>query len=149
VFAGEPSRFGDRIAAVPKRTAMLAAPLWRALLRASPARPPVARGSPDEEDHRLERCVDIHAFTPGDLSGHARRADFTDVRVRGEELTANWFGWFNRALEASADPDEVPYLWKRYACDGYLLLQRLDQGLLEPRLPPAIFYNLLLTARRP
>jgi SAM-dependent methyltransferase len=149
VFAGEPSRFGDRIAAIPKRSAMLAAPVWRALLRASPARPPVAPGSPAEEDHQLERCVDIHAFTPGGLSGHARRAGFTDVRVRGEELTANWFGWFNRALEASADPDEVPYLWKRYACDGYLLLQRLDQGLLEPRLPPAIFYNLLLTARRP
>jgi len=149
VFAGEPSRFGDRIAAIPKRSAMLAAPAWRALLRASPARSPVAPGSPAEQDHQLERCVDIHAFTPGDLSGHARRAGFTDVRVRGEELTANWFGWFNRALEASADPDEVPYLWKRYACDGYLLLQRLDQGLLEPRLPPAIFYNLLLTARRP
>jgi ubiquinone/menaquinone biosynthesis C-methylase UbiE len=149
VFAGEPSRFGDRIAAIPKRSAMLAAPVWRALLRASPARSPVAPGSLDEQDHQLERCVDIHAFTPGDLSGHARRAGFTDVRVRGEELTANWFGWFNRALEASADPDEVPYLWKRYACDGYLLLQRLDQGLLEPRLPPAIFYNLLLTARRP
>jgi len=149
VFAGEPSRFGDRIAAIPKRSAMLAAPAWRALLRASPARSPVAPGSPAEQDHQLERCVDIHAFTPGDLSGHARRAGFTDVRVRGEELTANWFGWFNRALEASADPDEVPYLWKRYACDGYLLLQRLDRGLLEPRLPPAIFYNLLLTARRP
>ena len=62
---------------------------------------------------------------------------------------ANWFGWFNRALEASADPDTVPMLWKRYACDGYLMLQKLDQGVLEPRLPPTIFYNLLLTARRP
>jgi hypothetical protein len=29
-----------------------------------------------------------------------------------------------------------------------MLLQRLDQRLLEPRLPPAIFYNLLITARR-
>ena len=40
-------------------------------------------------------------------------------------------------------------LWKRYARDGYLALQKLDQGVLEPRLPPTIFYNLLLTARRP
>ena len=69
-------------------------------------------------------------------------------RVRGEELAANWFGWFNRALEASADPSDVPMLWRQYAFHGYLLLQRLDEHLLEPMLPPAIFYNLLLTARR-
>ena len=25
-----------------------------------------------------------------------------DVEIEGEELTANWFGWFNRGLEASA-----------------------------------------------
>ncbi len=148
VFAGEPSRVGDRIASVPKRAAQLLSPAWRSLLRAAPAPLPGAPGSPGQDDHELERFVDIHAFAPGDLSGHARRAGFTDVRVRGEELTANWFGWFNRALEASADPETVPYAWKRYACDGYLLLQRLDESLLEPRLPPAIFYNLLLTAKR-
>ena len=59
---------------------------------------------------------------------------------------ANWFGWFNRTLEASADPAEVPMLWRQYAFHGYLLLQRLDEHVLEPRLPPAIFYNLLLSA---
>ncbi|HTX44709.1 MAG TPA: methyltransferase domain-containing protein [Solirubrobacteraceae bacterium] len=148
VFAGEPSRVGDRIASVPKRAARWLSPAWRTLLGAAPARAPIDPGSPEQEDHALERFVDIHAFAPGDLSGHARRAGFTDVRVRGEELTANWFGWFNRALEASADPDTVPFGWKQYACDGYLLLQRLDESLLEPRLPPAIFYNLLLTALR-
>jgi SAM-dependent methyltransferase len=149
VFAGEPSRIGDRIASIPKRSATIVAPLWRALLGATAALPAAAPGSTDEHDHQLERCVDIHAFSPRDLERHARRAGFDEIRVRGEELTANWFGWFNRALEATADPDRVPMLWKRYACDGYLLLQRLDESLLEPRLPPAIFYNLLLTARRP
>ena len=39
-------------------------------------------------------------------------------------------------------------LWRQYAFRGYLLLQQVDERLLEPRLPPAIFYNLLLTARR-
>ena len=68
--------------------------------------------------------------------------------MRGEELAANWFGWFNRSLEASADPDDVPMLWRQYAFHGYLLLQRLDTQLLEPRLPASLFYNLLLTARR-
>jgi SAM-dependent methyltransferase len=147
VFAGEPSRIGDRIAAVPKRAATLLAPAWRALIRATPAG--AQAGDLDEDDHQLERFVDIHAFAPRDLQRFAARAGFADVHVRGEELTANWFGWFNRALEATADPETVPLIWKRYACDGYLLLQRVDQGLLESRLPPAIFYNLLLTARRP
>jgi SAM-dependent methyltransferase len=149
VFAGEPSRVGDRLARIPKRAATALAPLWRAALKAKPAPPAAAPGSSDQHDHELERIVDIHAFSPGDLQRHARRAGFDLIRVRGEELTANWFGWFNRALEATADPEQVPMRWKQYAFDGYLLLQRLDERLLEPRLPPAIFYNLLLTARRP
>ena len=155
VFAGEPSRLGDRIAAVPKRGAHALAPAWRRLLRARPAGATENGGSEHnggghggQGDHDLERFVDIHAFEPGDLSRYARRAGFTEVKVRGEELTANWFGWFNRALEASAEPEDVPMLWRRYAFHGYLALQRLDERLLEPRLPPAIFYNLLLTARR-
>ncbi len=148
VFAGEPSRLGDRIASYPKRGAGLLAPTWRRLLGARPAAPPTDDGSADAHDHDLERFVDIHAFEPGDLSRHARRAGLVDIVVRGEELTANWFGWFNRSLEASATPDDVPLLWRQYAFHGYLLLQKLDERLLEPRLPPAIFYNLLLTARR-
>jgi hypothetical protein len=119
-------------------------------MRASPAPPPSAGGwdGSAASDHHLEAVVDIHAFDPGDLSRHAHRAGFTDVRVRGEELAANWFGWFNRSLEASADPEDVPMLWRQYAFHGYLMLQRLDEKLLEPLLPPAIFYNLLVTARR-
>jgi ubiquinone/menaquinone biosynthesis C-methylase UbiE len=150
VFAGEPSRFGDRIAAWPKRGAVKLAPVWRSLLRARSAPPPPTdadAGAGQEHDHALERLVDIHAFVPADLVRYARGAGFTDVSVRGEELVANWFGWFNRTLEASANPVDVPMLWRKYAFHGYLLLQRVDQRLLEPRLPPAIFYNLLLAAR--
>jgi ubiquinone/menaquinone biosynthesis C-methylase UbiE len=155
VFAGEPSRLGDTIASVPKRGAGLVAPVWRRLLGASRAPLPARAGgsqsgseSDDEVKHDLERFVDIHTFAPADLTGHARRAGFSQVQVRGEELAANWFGWFNRSLEASADPDDVPMLWRQYAFHGYLLLQRLDTQLLEPRLPASLFYNLLLTARR-
>jgi ubiquinone/menaquinone biosynthesis C-methylase UbiE len=143
-FAGEPSRHGDRIAEVPKRAATFVAPLWRALMRASPA----AQGRSDggEDNHRLEGLVDVHAFTPEELGALARRAGLRDVRVRGEELLANWFGWANRALEATADPDQVPWAWKVYAFRGYLALQEVDRRLLEPRLPPAIFYNLIVSA---
>jgi SAM-dependent methyltransferase len=149
VFAGEPSRTGDRLAAVPKRGAHALAPLWRTLLRADPAPPAEDGNGHDADDHALERLVDIHAFSPSDLTGLARRAGFAGVKIRGEELVANWFGWFNRALEASADPDQVPVLWRRYAFHGYLALQQLDRHVLEPLLPPAVFYNLLLAARKP
>jgi hypothetical protein len=39
-------------------------------------------------------------------------------------------------------------LWRRYAFRGYLALQRLDERVLEPRLPPAIFYNLLVAGHK-
>ena len=78
-----------------------------------------------------EPFVDVHAFTPDDLGAWARDAGFDDVEVRGEELLANWFGWMNRTLEATALPEDVPWLWRQYAFRGYLLLQRVDVALLE------------------
>jgi SAM-dependent methyltransferase len=146
-FAGEPSLHGDRIAAYPKRFASRAAPLWRRAMRARPA--VAGRSDGGEVNHQLESVVDVHAFTPDALRGFAARAGFQDVNVRGEELLANWFGWINRALEASADPDDVPMAWKQYAFRGYLALQHVDRALLEGRLPAAIFYNLIVSARAP
>jgi SAM-dependent methyltransferase len=148
-FCGEPSHYGDRIAAWPKRGANALAPLWRALMRAGP-RPSDGNGNGGfGEEDRLERLVDVHAFTPADLSRHAHAAGFERVRVSGEELAASLFGWANRTLEASADPLDVPWAWRVYAYRGYLLLQTLDRSLLEPRLPAALFYNLLVSARVP
>jgi SAM-dependent methyltransferase len=145
VFAGEPSRYGDRLASVPKRAAGALAPIWRRAIGARPA-PPAEGGAPDAA---LEGCVDVHAFAPAELSRAAASAGLADVRVSGEELLSNWFGWTNRTLEATADPRDVPWAWRQYAYRGYLLLQGVDRGLLESRLPPAIFYNLMLTARAP
>jgi hypothetical protein len=45
--------------------------------------------------------------------------------------------------------EEIPDLWRQYAFRGYLALQKVDRGLLEGRLPATIFYNLLLSARKP
>ncbi|HST32332.1 MAG TPA: class I SAM-dependent methyltransferase [Solirubrobacteraceae bacterium] len=145
LFAGEPSRYGDRLARVPKRAAGALAPLWRRALGARAAAPH------DEEvpDAALEGFVDVHAFSPGELTSAARSAGFADVRITGEELLANWFGWTNRTLEATAEPEDVPWAWRQYAYRGYLMLQDLDRRLLESRLPPAIFYNLLIAARKP
>jgi ubiquinone/menaquinone biosynthesis C-methylase UbiE len=147
-FAGEPSRQGDRIAAVPKRVAWRISPAWRSALRI-PAAPEHHGNGAGPDDHHLESQVDVHAFVPADLERHAAAAGFERVRVRGEELLANWFGWFNRTLEASADPKRIPMPWIHYAHRGYLLLQRVDRGLLEGRLPPQLFYNLMLAAAKP
>jgi SAM-dependent methyltransferase len=145
LFAGEPSRYGDVLANVPKRFATAVAPLWRLAVGAGRRRDRRSQGAEGE----LEGVVDVHAFSPGELARPARSAGLCDVRVAGEELVANWFGWTNRTLEASADPDQVPWAWRMYAYRGYLLLQELDHRLLEPRLPAAIFYNLMLTAGKP
>jgi ubiquinone/menaquinone biosynthesis C-methylase UbiE len=147
-FAGEPSRSGDRLAAVPKQAAWRLAPLWRRAVKARPA-PEPDDATEKAAEHALEAVVDVHAFVPDDLERPAETAGFADVRVRGEELVANWFGWFNRTLEASADPRDVPWGWIQYAYRGYIALQRVDRAVLEPRLPPRLFYNLMLAARKP
>ena len=43
----------------------------------------------------------------------------------------------------------MPWAWRQYAHRGYLLLQRVDRRVLEPRLPAAVFYNLMIAARKP
>ena len=128
-FCGEPSRYGDLISQVPKRAAVALAPAWRRLMRAT-KRDYFAEPD-DREEAKLEWLVDVHAFTPRSLASLARDAGFEDVRVTGEELTATWFGWMNRTLEATAEPEGVPWLWRQYAYRGYLTLQALDRAVLE------------------
>jgi ubiquinone/menaquinone biosynthesis C-methylase UbiE len=157
LFAGEPSQTGDRIAAYPKRAALATAPLWRRLMRARPSGGGDAGDTPgagpaelDELDgESLEPFVDVHAFTPEEVAAWAHGAGFDDVRVRGEELLANWFGWMNRTLEATAVPEDIPWLWRQYAFRGYLALQRVDVALLEGRLPAQVFYNLMIAGCKP
>jgi SAM-dependent methyltransferase len=146
-FCGEPSRYGDLISQVPKRAAVALAPAWRRLMGATKRDYFAEPGDREEAD--LEWLVDVHAFTPRRLGTLARDNDFEEVRVAGEELTATWFGWMNRTLEATAEPEGVPWLWRQYAYRGYLTLQALDRAVLEQRLPAAIFYNLLISARKP
>jgi hypothetical protein len=144
-FCGEPSRYGDRIAAVPKRAGLLFAPVWRAALRAAPA----GNGPDCGHDHRLEPEVDVHSFAPTQLTDLVEGQGFGEARIRGEELLANAWGWTLRTLEASAQPEDVPLGWRLFAFRSYMALQRVDTSLLEPRLPPQLFYNLVLSARKP
>lgn len=182
-FCGEPSRYGDRLAMLPKRAGALAGPLWRAAMRVPPpsaitasdttvSEPDAGASTPTEpthngaagiaangssapsrdegvDAHKLEGEVDVHAFSPSDLRSFAESGGLEQVRIKGEELLSNVYGWGLRSLESSTDPENVPLRWRRFAFRSYLLLQRFDSAALEPRLPPELFYNLLLSAKRP
>jgi SAM-dependent methyltransferase len=145
-FAGEPSRYGDRLAAAPKRAGLIAAPAWRRLVGAR------RRAVPESErsnGHALEGEVDVHAFVPADLRRLLRDAGFEERRVGGEELLANAWGWGLRTVESTAEPESVSFGWRRFAFNSYIALQKLDTRLLEPRLPAELFYNLVLSGRKP
>ena len=90
----------------------------------------------------------MHAFDPGDLQRLMQGAGFTDTRVQGEELSANWFGWFNRALEADGVPSDIPNVLAPIRIPR---LPRLPvvrpRHLLQARSPASIFYNLMIAAR--
>lgn len=155
-FAGEPSERGDKIARYPKQLGHKLSPVWRKALRvgqlSKQEAEKVAAGERSQEyidGHAVEHLVDVHAFKPGDLSKYAKASGFEDVRVVGEELSANWFGWFNRALEADGVPEDIPWGWRQYAYRGYLGFQKFDRMALEGRLPASIFYNLMIGATKP
>jgi ubiquinone/menaquinone biosynthesis C-methylase UbiE len=145
-FCGEPSRYGDRLAAAPKRAGMIAAPAWRRLVGASPR---AVAESDLSHGHALEGEVDVHAFAPTDLRRLLREAEFDWPRVGGEELLANAWGWGLRTVESTAEPESVSWGWRRFAFNSYIALQKVDTRVLEPHLPAELFYNLLLSGRKP
>jgi ubiquinone/menaquinone biosynthesis C-methylase UbiE len=145
-FAGEPSRYGDRLAALPKRAGLLVAPAWRQIIRAQPR---AVAEADQSEGHALEGEVDVHAFAPADLRRLLRDAGFEDRHVGGEELLANAWGWGLRTVEASAEPESVSWKWRNFAFRSYIALQKVDSRLLEPHLPAELFYNLLVSGRKP
>jgi ubiquinone/menaquinone biosynthesis C-methylase UbiE len=145
-FAGEPSRYGDRLAVLPKRTGILVAPAWR---RLTGSRRRAVAEAEQSEGHSLEGEVDVHAFAPADLRRLLRDSGFEQARVGGEELLSNAWGWGLRTVESSAEPDSVPLRWRSFAFRSYIALQKVDTRLLEPHLPAELFYNLLVSGRKP
>ena len=150
VFMGEPSRHGDRIAALPKRIGLLAAPAWRRLVGARQPQRRTALGPDRRRQRELERSSTSTRSRRASCAGWRAGAGFTDVRVTGEELLANAYGWVLRTLEADASsprPCRCAGTTSRSAatwrCSGW------TTALLEPRLPASLFYNLLLSARKP
>jgi ubiquinone/menaquinone biosynthesis C-methylase UbiE len=147
IFCGEPSRYGDRLAAAPKAVGSLVSPIWRRVLSAD--RLTHTAEELDDDEYSLEPEVDVHAFVPADLRTIPPRAGFEQTAVNGEELVANVWGWGMRSMESTAVPDSVPAGWRNFAFRSYIALQKVDVAVLEPHLPAELFYNLLLSARKP
>lgn len=151
VIAGEPTRVGDRIANQFKRAARMGVKVAATVLGAERVLDnPMAALPPDErEAAQLETEVDLHIFSPEDLESLARAAGFGDVRTETEELTANWFGWTTRTVEAMVGFDRLPF---RYPLVAYKVWQRLfdlDDKVLSRVVPKGAFYNCILTGVRP
>lgn len=147
VFCGEPSRYGDRLAVVPKRLGGFVAPVWRRAVKARQLTHTEEELHNDE--HSLEPEVDVHAFAPADLRAIPPRAGFEQTAVNGEELVANVWGWGMRSMESTATPESIPTRWRYFAFRSYIAFQKVDVAVLEPHLPAELFYNLLLSARKP
>lgn len=148
VFAGEPTRIGDRYAR------RLGALTWT--VATTVTRLPALRAwrRPQEELDEssraaaLEALVDVHTFDPADLEQTARRAGAHDVRVVTEEFTAAMLGWPVRTMEAAVPAGTLGMRWARFAYHGWQRLSWVDRHLLARVVPRAWFYNALVTGTK-
>jgi SAM-dependent methyltransferase len=149
VFAGEPSRVGDRYAR------RLGRATWAVTTRVTHLPPLRDRWARPHEElaessrvAALEAVVDQHTFDPRELAALAVRAGAVDVRTVTEELTAALFGWPVRTFEAAVNPQRLGWGWATFAYRSWQRLSALDR-MLSRVLPQQLFYNVLLTGTRP
>jgi ubiquinone/menaquinone biosynthesis C-methylase UbiE len=150
VFAGEPTRYGDRVARPLSRATWWLTTHVTALpgVRARWARPEdELRASSDAA--ALEAVVDLHTFDPAELGRTCLRAGAVDVRTVTEELTAAWLGWPVRTVEAAVNPERLGWAWAHVAYRSWLGLSWLDAHVWDRLVPDALFYNVSVTGRRP
>jgi SAM-dependent methyltransferase len=148
VFAGEPTRVGDRYARALGRIT------WHAVT--SVTRLSVLRGwrRPQEELDEssraaaLEAVVDVHVFDPDELEALVNRIGAADVRVVTEEFTAAMLGWPVRTFEAAVPPDKLGWGWAMFAYRSWQRLSWLDRTVLARVVPRGWFYNALVTGTK-
>ncbi|MBA3798011.1 MAG: class I SAM-dependent methyltransferase [Geodermatophilaceae bacterium] len=149
VFAGEPTRWGDKVAR------RLGQATWWACTRATRLpgladwRRPQTELDQSSEAAALEGVVDQHTFVPTDLRRMALAAGAVEVAVRTEELTAAWFGWPVRTFEAAVPQGKLGFGWANFAYRSWLALSALDSRILSPIVPEGLFYNALVTGVKP
>jgi SAM-dependent methyltransferase len=148
VFAGEPTRIGDRYAR------RLGALTWKAVTTITRLPPLSGWRRPQEELDEssraaaLEAVVDIHVFDPDELEATARRAGARDARVVTEEFTAAMLGWPIRTFEAAVPPGKLGWGWAMFAYRFWQRLSWLDTKVLARVVPRSWFYNALVTGTK-
>ena len=149
VFAGEPTAKGDIIARRLSQFTWAAAKRVTHLpgLRGKYAR---TEAELDESSRAaaLESVVDIHTFDPAELRRLCERAGAVDVETVTEELTAAWFGWPVRTVEAAVKPGSLGWQWAYFAYGTWLGLSALDAHLMRRVVPAQYFYNVSVTGTR-
>lgn len=150
VFCGEPTQRGDLIA---RRLSTLTWWATGKVTRLPGLRERFARTSEElaqsSEEARLESVVDLHTFDPDELSRLALRAGAVDVETVTEELTASWFGWPVRTLEAAVKPGSLGWGWAMFAYRTWMALDAVDRRALSRVVPDEFFYNVSVTGVRP
>ncbi len=146
VFAGEPTAKGDVIAR------KLSQWTWGAAKRITHL--PLLRDKYAQSDAvldessraaALEAVVDIHTFDPEQLRRLCVRAGAIDVQTVTEELTASWFGWPIRTVEAAVKPGSLGFKWAHFAYWSWLGLSALDANVMRRFVPAKYFYNVSVT----
>jgi len=152
VIAGEPTFWGDRISTVVKRNVYRAFKAVTSVPGLAQYRKPELRDAEDDTQAllaALEHEVDLHTFRPDEVERMATIAGFEDARVVTEELTANWWGWGVRTVEGSIRPGTFGTRWAMGAFHGYRLFTALDEAVFQRFVPNGLFYNLIVTGRKP
>lgn len=149
VFAGEPTKIGDKYARkLGQATWWLATNLTK-LAPLSGWRRPQAELDESSRAAALEAVVDVHTFDPKDLERMARDAGARNVRAVTEELSAAMFGWPVRTFEAAVPAGKLGWNWAMFAYKTWQRLSWLDANVLNRVVPREFFYNALLTGTKP
>ncbi|GAB3431526.1 class I SAM-dependent methyltransferase [Actinophytocola sediminis] len=149
VFAGEPTKIGDRYA---RKLGQLTWWLTTNITKLPPLqrwRRPQTELDESSQAAALEAIVDLHTFDPTDLERVAVEAGARDVRAVTEELAAALFGWPVRTFEAAVPQERLTLGWRLFAYKAWLRLSWLDENVLSKVAPRDLFYNVLVTGTKP
>lgn len=150
VFCGEPTQRGDVVARKLSTLTWWATGKITRLprLRERFGRPPEELAASSREA-ALEAVVDIHTFDPDRLAALAMRAGAIDVETVTEELTASWFGWPVRTVEAAVRPGSLGWGWASFAYRTWMALDAVDRRVFSRVVPDEFFYNVSVTGVAP
>jgi SAM-dependent methyltransferase len=149
VFAGEPTKWGDKVARRLGQVTWWACTSVTRLPGVEDWRRPQVELDESSEAAALEAVVDQHTFVPADLRRMALAAGAVEVGVGTEELTAAWFGWPVRTFEAAVPAGKLGFRWANFAYRYWQRLSAFDSSILSRFVPAGLFYNALITGVKP